>query len=313
MRVYLALCVAALGTGCQTTTCDATDFDCVMEHLSIRVGDNEGAWTRIEKNRLPAMPSSGSGGDGFDLQLIPLSVPNWGDPIELLQSGMVGVSGGGGGTAAPAPSLDSPSVNVSLDSPTDEQTVMVSFTDPNGEVPGICFQAIDPKGLTGPYAICDRPKRDLQPFGIVPIRIRFNAYVDHSTINFGTASMIQPSPIVPTPIVTSPLQTLPPLPPTVGVPVRWPFVPPAPPTNGASPPADDPTKVGGFSECRVVPFQCSDTSTCTELRVCASGGPTGCEGGYVTLPDKRPFPCDGCGNCTNAAMAAVSHCCPPPK
>ncbi len=288
--------------GC--TTCVSGDLDCVMTHLSPTLDGNPIDFVRIPADRVlsaPA-PSSTSGAESTDsLQFLitPLSAPNFGDPVAMIQSGVSakpGIGSGGQG-AAPAITNKLPAITLSSDQPV---SLEVDFTDPNGMTPTFCFQACKADGTWcyPHWVYCTNAVRDNRLGGPSLFQFRPNATFDRPFIP-GVPTLIEPTPIEPTPIEASVIHPTP----ILGQPAPVMITFPTPGQSG--PPGGGP---GDYTACQSAPIACAKGNPVCSIQACASSD-SGCTGGYK-ISDGTWIACASCSNCTSAAMAAVSHCCP---
>ena len=314
MRSFIGCVGAGLLSlaGCGTPTCGATDLDCVMSHLSMTLSGAPLPLVQVPAAMAPPVPyvpgSATPGAMAFHMQITPLSAPNFGDPVEMMVSGVVAQAGTGAGTTTPAPSITKQLADLDLSSTTSEQSIDIQWQDPNGMQPAFCFVPCDPNSrqcYVQHYFFCTRPLRDLQLRGFSPIRVRMTAMLQ-SPIQFGTQTTLVPTRVNPTPLLNGiPVAGNP-----AGLNVQPPFVPAANNPGGGNPGGGNPgggNPGGNYTGCfNATPFCASPKRQVCTVQACYNGN---CYG-YLTS-NNQWFPCSNCDPqlCTSAAMSSINACC----
>lgn len=310
--VALAACVAGLAAGCGKTTCGTADFECIMDHSTFIMN---GASVRpvklpVSKVRAPAATMSAGTAPSKNallVSIIPMSAPNFGDPIQMIQAGKFSAPGGGA-SGLPAPQITMPPANVMLSSTQPVQTLSIGYSDPYGMQPSFIFLP----NIGTPVCWAFPPIRDLQIEGVARITI------DATDVQMTPVSPSSPAPTVVTPTAVEPT----PIGPTDVQPtvitatpvVSW-FQPPLEPaSNGNGSGNGAGGGFGVYTQCignnpiacnANSPPQCSSSEEC-----CDSTGQC-----VICVPDctvrTNVFgPCYASA-CTSEATAAANFCCPP--
>jgi hypothetical protein len=305
MRVLWSAVLAATTWGCGTQ-CASDDYRCILDNLSINISGKDFQLTTVNL-KTPALPSSAPS-SGFVIRITPLSAPNYGDPIAMIQAGRGNQPSDGADPNAPAPSIVNTLPPITFSESVTEQHFNLEYDDPYGMQPSFCLGICDRgAGWCLRNNRCTFVLRDNRTHVTVPVIIRMNAgwHTDVSPTPI-TPTDVEPTPIGPTPfpVPFNPLQP----PPIAGVPAAPALNLPPPPHVGS--PGPDPNGgPGAFSQCINAPIACAcPPQTCT-IQACASTDGSGCTGGYKSSSGGW-FPCSSCNSCTGAAMAALSACCP---
>jgi len=316
-RWGMVTCVAALAAaGCGKTTCATADFECIMDNSTFELNGLPVRPVKLPVSRVPAPAPSSTGGmapskSALSLSIIPMSAPNFGDPIQMIQAGKVSAPGGGA-SGLPAAEITTPPDNFTLSVDYPVKTMSIGYTDPYGMTPSFIFL---PNILT-PVCWAFPPMRDLQIEGVAKIKIdATNVQMTPVGPSSPSPTVIMPTPVEPTPITPTDVQ------PTVitATPVVSWFQPPLDPAgapadnNGNAGGGGDVWGLAGYTQCAGAPLSCSSKSPpqCnTSESCCNSSGQ--CK---ICVPNcENPVnvwgPCYASA-CTAQVNAAVSFCCPP--
>lgn len=309
LRIVILAAVAAASGGCGKATCGTGDFSCLVQHASFTLNGQSITLEAVPANMIKATAPSNSAGmmpsqNSIPISIIPLSAPNFGDPIQMIKAGRVALPGGSG-AGVPAPSITSMPMNLHFTPDQPMQTLSIGFDDPYGMVPPfIMLPNILLPGISTPQAWATPPLRDLKINGVAIIRIDFGNVtmtpVDQSNIQ---PTVIMPTPVNPTPINPSNIAPTP----ITGTPVVSWFDPPLTPANnngGGGP--------GLTGQCDVAPISCGSNThfpKCSQSQECCytDGHCDVCATSCTNSPHKES--CYG-GNCYNAVNAVINYCCP---
>lgn len=318
--IVAASIVVCVSAGCGKTTCGTNDFECIMDHSTFAVNGITVRPVKLPASRVPApaptmtsamAPSS----NAMPISIIPMSAPNFGDPIQMIQAGEPSQPGGDAvGVPAATITMAPTSVMLTVDEPV--KIMSIGYSDPYGMTPSFVFLP----DIGTPVCWAFPPIRDLQDQGVA-----------HIEIDAGNVQMKPVAPSAPAPVVVMPPPVDPtPLDPNVGPSVitatpvvSW-FQPPLEPTdftnnvgngtingngngNGGTP------GIGIYTECAGAgliacnsksPPVCNSSQTC-----CSSNGQC-----VICVPDcSHPLhqwgPCYASA-CTSQINDAVNYCCP---
>jgi hypothetical protein len=317
-RFGLVACASLLVAGC-TTTCDTDDFECIMDHSTFELNGVSVRPVQLPASRVPA-PAPLMTGDGtpptkssLSVSIIPMSAPNFGDPVQMIQAGKVSAPGGGA-SGLPAAEITMAPTSVNFTS-SPVQTMSIGFTDPYGMTPSFILLP----NIGTPKCWAFPPMRDLQIQGIAKIKIdATNVQMTPVSASAPQPTVIMPTPVEPTPIGPTDVQ---PSVITATPVVSW-FQPPLGDVarddnnnNGGGNNGGGGDPLAGYTVCEpggIVacndksPPQCSSSEEC-----CNSDGY--CK---ICVPNCGPNrvnvwgPCYASA-CTAEINAAVSFCCPP--
>ena len=182
-RSCLLVCLAL--AGCTPDVC--SDIECVMAHLSLTADGARVPLTAVPAAGLPvpAAPQTVSAGD-FVLLITPVSAPNWADPIQLIEAGVV-ADGPSSPSAALAPRITNQPDDVALATPQSEDAITLAWLDPNAATPAFCFTPYDNESIPPrpyPHCVwCTAQERDLANAGTTNMRLGINAGIT-SPIDF---------------------------------------------------------------------------------------------------------------------------------
>src|SRR5689334_5863766 len=132
LRGGLVACALALA-GCGPDTC--TDAECMMNSVELTAEDGspvpltEVAGTMVA---LPpdGMPDSSAPSGSFNLFVVPVSAPNFGDPLEMVENGIPIYAGSGTSDESIAPAITNQPADVRFIGTDSERDIELDFTDP---------------------------------------------------------------------------------------------------------------------------------------------------------------------------------------
>jgi len=141
------------------------------------------------------MPSDSASSGSFDLLIAPVSAPNFGDPLEMVESGVPVHAGANTSDAPFTPSITNQPTDVSYLFTDSERTIELDFDDPNGETPAFFFVARDPStGRNYPHCVWMTPaQRDGIRHGMVNLQGKFTGYADFGAgFHLSTCNALSP-------------------------------------------------------------------------------------------------------------------------
>jgi hypothetical protein len=307
LTVAMSIVIGA-SAGCGKTTCGTDDFECIMDNSTFLMNGTSVRPVKLPTSRVPApAPTMAAGtppsNSAMQISIIPMSAPNFGDPIQMIQAGMTSLPGGGG-SGVPAAAITMPPANVMLTASRPVQTLSIGYTDPYGMTPSFVFLP----HIATPVCWAFPPIRDLQLEGVALITIDAgNVQMTPVSPASPAATVIEPTPINPTPIGPTDIRpsviTATPI-------VSW-FQPPLDPGSGSG--KGNGTGNGSYTECNDTPIancnskspaQCGSIQEC-----CSSNGQCIICAPDCTNPLNTWGPCDASA-CYNEAQSAVGFCCP---
>ena len=189
-----ALCAAGLAA-CQPDRC--TDIECVMSHAELTLDGKSAPLTSLPAGLVPeAMgpPAMTLALNGFGLLITPISAPNWGDPVLMMEAGMAAHAGAGTADDALTPVITNQPSDINLPSVDSDAPIELDIEDPNGEQPTLAFTPFDPaSGRRYPHCVwlthADRDGRDMQQ---VIARLGIRAIITRIDFSAGGSSCSNP-------------------------------------------------------------------------------------------------------------------------
>ena len=306
-RIVFLGALAAFNVSCGKATCDTGDFGCLVQHASFSLNGQSITLTPVPSTMVKAVAPSNMSGmmpgqNSIPISIIPLSAPNFGDPIQMIEAGRVALPGGSG-AGVPAPSITSMPMNLHFTPDQPMQTLSIGYDDPYGMTPPfILLPNILVPGISTPQAWATPPLRDLRATGVASIQINFT----NVTMTPVSQSNVRPTVVTPTAVMPQPINPSDVHPtPVTGTPVVSWFDPPLTPANNNG--------GGGVNgTCMTSPVNCNGTShfpRCSQNQQCCdlNGNCTVCatacgNGGFEQQCTNF--------NCINAVNAVIDYCCP---
>lgn len=313
--VAAVACAVLLGAGgCGKTTCGTADFECIMSNSTFEMNGASVRPVRLPIGKVPAPAPAMSAGaapskSALSISIIPMSAPNFGDPIQMIEAGKVSRPGGGA-SGIPAATITMAPADVMLTNLNPVQTLSIGYDDPYGMQPSFILLP----NIGTPVCWAFPPLRDLKIQGVAKLTINAtNVQMTPVGPSAPDPTVIMPTPVEPTPIGPSDIQ---PSVITATPVVSW-FQPPLEPvstSNNGNGGGGDPFGLSTYTACSGgtsiacngnSPPQCGSQESC-----CNSNGY--CK---ICVPNCTNAvnvwgPCYASA-CTNEVNAAVNFCCPP--
>ena len=190
--------VAALSVGvaaCQPDTCG--DIECIMNHLELTLDGHAAPLTALPAGMVPSAmgPTTTVSLASFGLLVTPISSPNWGDPVLMMEAGLPAHAGIGSADEAQTPTITNQPADISLATTDSEVGIALSIADPNREIPTLAFTPFDlADGRPYPHCVwltrTDRDGRDVQQ---VILRARITAFIQRIDFSSGGSSCTNPN------------------------------------------------------------------------------------------------------------------------
>jgi hypothetical protein len=150
---------------------------CALALAACELTEVAGTMVALPPDGMPD-PSAPSG--SFNLLIVPVSVPNFGDPLEMVENGIPIYAGSGTSDASSAPAITNQPADLSFLGTDSVRTIELDYTDPNGETPAFYFVVSDPTtGRMYPHCVwMTHAERDMIRQGVVKLKAGITGYVD---------------------------------------------------------------------------------------------------------------------------------------